>query len=110
MRERQHRDQININIQVKDPDSGSGLGHITDLSIGGLSLSGSGDMPDPLPEALLLKMPWPINDLRELNVGVEPRWHEYSNDGRWHVGFKVTRCGDKELVALEQLVNRFQDQ
>ena len=108
MRERAHRDHININIQVKD-SAGAALGHVTDLSIGGISLSGRGDMPEPLPQALELVLPWEVNGLRQLHVEVESRWHEYSDDGRWHAGFRVTRCGDAELVALEQLVSRFQD-
>ena len=108
MRERSHRDHININIQVSD-EQGGRLGHITDLSIGGLSLSGKGDMPNPLPAALVLALPWPVNGLSTLHLGVEERWHEYSDDGRWHAGFRVTQCGEPELVALEQLVSRFQD-
>ena len=108
MRERGHRDHININIQVSDP-AGVRLGHITDLSIGGLSLSGKGDKPEPLPAELVLDLPWPVNGLRTLHIGVEARWQEYSDDGRWHAGCRVTRCGDAELVALEQLVSRFQD-
>ena len=108
MRERAHRDHININIQARDP-AGDALGHVTDLSIGGISLSGRGDMPDPLPQMLELQLPWPVNDLRTLEVEVQPRWHEYSDDGRWHVGFRVIRCGEAELVAVEQLISRFQD-
>lgn len=107
MRERTHRDHLNVNIPARDARTGQSLGHVTDLSIGGISLSGAGDQPEPAPEQIILKLPWPIHDQNELRMEVQRRWHEYSDDGRWHAGFKFNGCNDDQLVVLEQLVSRF---
>lgn len=109
MRQRTHRERLNINIPVRMPGDPDPLGHVADISLTGLSISGKGEVPSMPIRQLTLSLPWTIDGLREVDVSVESRWQEYTGDGHWHAGFRISSCPENQLVALEQLVQRFGD-
>lgn len=107
MTDRAHRDSLAINIRVADADSGDVLGHVSDLSVSGLSVSASGDAPAVTPTALTLTLPFKVNGLLQVTMVVEERWQKYDDHGRWLAGYRIVDCSDEGLVALEQLAGRF---
>ena len=107
MHQRTQRERLNINIPVHLPDTAELLGHVVDISLTGLSISGRGEMPEQAIGQLELSLPWTIDGLDTVSLRVEPRWHEHTRDGHWHAGFRILACPDAHLVALEQLAQRF---
>ena len=107
MTDRARRDSLAINIRAADADTGDVLGHVSDLSVTGLSISASGDAPASAPAALTLTLPFSVNGLAEVTMAVEERWQKYDSRGRWLAGYRIVSCSDDGMVALEQLAARF---
>src|SRR5690554_7758637 len=82
MKQRSKRDSLNINVRVCEPGSTQPCGHIIDLSMNGLSISGRGT---PLPvelSTLQLLLPWPMHGFEQITLQVEQRWLEFTDAGQ----------------------------
>ncbi|MDF1822227.1 MAG: PilZ domain-containing protein [Alcanivoracaceae bacterium] len=107
MRQRTHRERLNINIPARMPGNPDPIGHVADISLTGLCISGKGEVPGEPIRVLTLSLPWTIDGYSAVELGVESRWQEYTGDGHWHAGFRISACPEEQLLALEQLVQRF---
>lgn len=109
MKHRSKRDTLNVNVRVLLPGETVPIGHIMDLSMGGLSLSGHGT---PLPaevDTLELLLPWVMHGQQRLILQVARAWLEYTDTGRWHAGYRILRCPDESQRVLEHLAASFAD-
>ena len=87
------RSAMSINIHASH--GSESLGHVLDLTERGLCLGGVGMAPtSPLP--LTLRLPWPVNGVKELHMQADPRWYSYANDGHWRAGLRIH--GDEQTA------------
>ena len=107
MLQRLHRDRLNLNVPVCLPFGGNILGRVSDISLGGFCLSGSGLQPPNDVDELLLLLPWEMKGIRRIELAVEQRWVAPSRGGRWHVGYRIVGCPSVDLVALNHLSSSF---
>ena len=109
MKHRSKRDALNVNVRVREPGEQVPFGHLIDLSMGGLSVSGQGA---PLPadvHTVELLLPWPMHGLDAVILEVERRWLDYTDTGRWHAGYQILHCPDEAILTLEHLAASFVD-
>ena len=104
---RLHRDAPNLMVQVERADSAR-LGHLIDLSMGGMGVSGHREMLEPVEEGeLVLVLPWPMHGQKRIPVSVRRTWLRAADEGRWHAGYRILHCSEQGALALEHLVARF---
>lgn len=107
-RHRMHRDQINLMVGVENATSGARLGHVVDISISGLGISGHRETLEPMTDGELdLLLPWPMHEQSRIRLRVHRSWLKEVGQGRWHAGFEIQHCSDAGQLALEHLVSRF---
>jgi len=109
MKQRSKRDSLNINVRVCEPGSTQPCGHIIDLSMNGLSISGRGT---PLPvelSTLQLLLPWPMHGFEQITLQVEQRWLEFTDAGRWHAGYQILHYPENSLPIMDYLSASFAD-
>jgi hypothetical protein len=109
MKHRSKRDHLNVNVRVREPGSESPFGHIIDLSMGGISVSGQGIPVSADVHTVELLLPWPMHGLEVILLEVEQRWLDYTDTGRWHAGYQILHCPDDAVLALEHLSASFAD-
>lgn len=107
MLQRLHRDSLTLNIPVHAEDSGLLVGRLSDLSLGGFCLAGSGRPPARELRDMALHLPWPMQGVNEIRVSVEQRWTRAAQGGRWHVGYRIVSCPEQDLMALNRLSGSF---
>lgn len=108
-RVRAHRDHLRANVGVVDPFSQARIGHLMDLTPGGLGVSGRGAEPAAELDRVRLALPVRVHERRSLELGVIRRWLQYQEGGRWHAGFRIVRVADADLEILEQLMTWYAD-
>lgn len=107
-KQRMHRDQVSLNVVVESAGSGARIGHLVDISIGGLGVSGHREMLEGIHDGELdLVLPWPMHEQRRIRLRVVRGWLKEAGEGRWHAGFRILACSDSGQLALEHLVSRF---
>ena len=109
MKHRSKRDPLNVNVRVREPGGQSPFGHIIDLSMGGLSVSGQCQPPSADVHTVELLLPWSMHGLDLIPLEVERRWLDYTDTGRWHAGYQIIHCPDNAVMALEHLSASFAD-
>lgn len=107
MLQRLQRDRLNLNVPARAWPDGRGLGRIADLSMGGLSLAGVGNPPPKNIEEIELQLPWAMHGVSSVHLEVEQRWCQVGRAGRWHAGYRIVRCPDKDHLALNHLYAGF---
>ena len=108
-KQRMHRDQLSLNVLVEDARRGTRIGHVVDLSISGLGVSGHREMLEPVGDTELdLVLPWPMHGQERIRLDVRRSWLK-EVDGRCHAGFRIVACSDEGQLALEHLSARFAD-
>ena len=107
-RQRLHRDAINLMVQVELADSGARIGHLVDVSMGGVGVSGHHEMLEPVEDSRIdLVLPWPMHDQARIRMQVARTWLRKADGGRWHAGYRILDCSEQGRLALEHLVSRF---
>lgn len=108
-RDRLQRDHLRANVQVVDPDTGEKIGHLLDISPGGLGVAGSGEQPPDGDGTLLLRFSFKIKDRRELALSVRRRWVEHTEGHHWHAGYRILELADADIPVLESLMTWYAD-
>jgi hypothetical protein len=107
MLQRLHRNNLSLNVPISATETGLQLGRLSDLSLGGFCLVGTGLPPDESIAAVDVRLPWPMQGVSRIRLDVEQRWCKRTAGGRWHAGFRITSCPDDELSALGHLSASF---
>lgn len=107
--DRLHRDHLRTNVQVVDMATGEKLGHLLDISLGGLGVAGSGIRPGEGESRLLLRLPIKVKERRELSLPVERRWLEHTEGHHWHAGFSILSVPEADVPVLEYLMTWYTD-
>lgn len=105
--QRLQRDRLNLNVPAREWPGGRPLGRISDLSMGGLSLTGLGSPPSPDIDTIELQLPWAMHGTSRVRLEVEQRWCQVARGGRWHAGFRIIRCPDNDHLALTHLYSGY---
>ncbi|WP_162925705.1 PilZ domain-containing protein [Isoalcanivorax indicus] len=108
MHQRLHRDHLKVNVRVLERDSGRVLGHLVDLSLGGLCVSGESPACEGDPVWLTLNLPWPIDGQRQVSVAASLRWQRDAGRRR-HAGYRLHAADAPALAVLDALAARFAD-
>lgn len=105
---RLHRDRVQVRVDAEVSGRGPRLGHLVDISMGGIGLSGSQEALAGVEQGrILLRLPWEMAGRREVELEVERTWLRRTGANRAHAGFRITACADEDQQALEHLVSRF---
>ena len=108
---RMHRDRIRGRVDAEVAGRGPRLGHLVDISMGGIGLSGSHDALAGFERGrICLRLPWEMAGRQEVEMEVERTWLRRTGAGRAHAGYYINRCDDADQQALEHLVNRFAEE
>lgn len=107
--DRLHRDNLRTNVQVVDTASGESLGHLLDISLGGLGVAGSGTEPPAGDLTVRLRFPMKVRERREVVLPVRRRWLEHTGGKHWHAGFSILEVADTDIPVLEHLMTWYTD-
>ena len=107
-KQRLHRDSINLMVQVEVAQTGARIGHLIDVSMGGIGVSGHREMLEPMDKGTMdLVLPWPMHNQNRIRLEVERSWLRTASEGRWHAGYRILSCSEAGALALEHLAARF---
>ncbi|MCC1495666.1 hypothetical protein [Alcanivorax sp. 1008] len=109
MKHRSKRGPLNVNVRVREPGAAEPFGHIIDLSIRGLSVSGQGQPLSGDARIVELQLPWTMHGTDVIVLEVDQRWLDFTDTGRWHAGYQIVSCPEEALLALEHLSASFAD-
>jgi hypothetical protein len=110
MKHRSKRDTLNVNVRVREPGGNTPFGHLIDLSMNGLSVSGQGAPVSADLHTIELLLPWVMHGFEVVPLEVERRWLDYTDAGRWHAGYQILHCPEGAVLTLEHLAASFTDQ
>ena len=95
-------------VQVESVPGGARIGHLIDVSMGGIGVSGHREMLEPVEGGELdLVLPWPMHEQKRIRIEVQRTWLRAASEGRWHAGYRIIKCSEAGALALEHLVGRF---
>ncbi len=110
-KQRLHRDRVHLRVDVEIADRGPRLGHLVDISMGGLCISGMGNTLSDVESARLsLRLPWAMAGRNSVELEARRSWLRPVEEGRVHAGYEIIECDDDNQLALEHLVVRFSGQ
>lgn len=109
MKHRSKRDALNVNVRIREPGDSEPCGHLIDLSMTGLSVSGQGSPLSADVHTIELMLPWVMHGVDTVVLEVERRWLDYTDTGRWHAGYMIVHCPEHAVLALEHLSASFAD-
>lgn len=99
---RTRRKRANFTAEVIDTISGKSVGHLGNLSAGGLLLMGT---QPPRPDALY-QLRFPLHGFdhqpQTIEIGVQAQWHERaSSPGQVWAGYRIIAISQSDAAMLE---------
>lgn len=107
MLQRLHRNNLSLNVPASCADSGLPLGRLSDLSLGGFCLVGTGMPPEQTDAEIDIRLPWSMQGVTRIRLVAQLRWCKRTAGGRWHAGYRIVSCPEDEVDALSYLSASF---
>jgi c-di-GMP-binding flagellar brake protein YcgR len=105
----EHRDSgtrkhLYLYLEVEDRRSGNLLGHLGDISTGGIMIISENNIPLHQEYYARIKLPEEEFNAKYLDVKVETRWHKLDINPDLHcIGCRFTHIDSDDIVIVEEL-------
>jgi hypothetical protein len=104
---RNQRKRVHHAIAVNDAITGQQIGHVGNLSVDGMLLISSRQLPEDALFQLSFELPEATSTrMRTLEIGVHEQWSEQANvPGQFWTGFRIIDVGPDDYNVLCDWVN-----